>query len=362
LQKRKKEKKLINKMWNFILLILFFGITVVISFNSFHKKENIALLSIIFVTILSIIILTTPITPSKEILMNELYNLHEKIVNLNDESIRAGSKYTDKIKMPVYYINLEKSTERNEFIQTQMKKYGIQGNRIGGIYGKDLVFEKDTIQLTDDKNIEFINTFTSASPGELGCTLSHIKAIYTAFRNNDEHALIIEDDASFVLYPHWPVDLYKIMSEAPKDWNIISLYSDRKTKNKYTICSASSGCGCPGTVAYIINRKGMENVISDILTHNLIDLRTDKFPLTDWTDDDYYIGSDFLIYYKSGKTYLYSGVPTIIAFNADDLLDSTIHTSHTSGHIENSLNAVKKYLIETKDVIFIRKTWSSETL
>ena len=344
-------------MWNLILLILFIGAIGVITFYLFHKKDEPNLL--FFPCVVMLILLGALISLMVHIrknqikeLFNELYDVHESLENLNSES-----EYVDKIKMPVYYINLEKSTSRNDFIQTQLQKYGIQGNRVGAIYGKDLVFERDTIQLSDDKNIEFINTFT-ATPGELGCTLSHIKAIYTAFKNNDKYALIVEDDTSFVLYPHWPIDLHKIMEEAPKDWNTINLFSGKQGKDDYIVCSDIS---CNGTVAYIINRKGMENVISDILKHNIINLQVKSFSdnLGGWERP--YLASDFLIYYKSGKTYFYNGYSTIVPFNGDVLLDSTIHPSHTDSHVKLSLKAIKKYLIETKNGTFIRKkTWSSD--
>ena len=340
-------------MWNLILLILFIGTIGVITFYLFHKKDEPHLM--FFPCVLMLILLGALISLMVHIhrnkiesRANELYEIHESLENINSEPKRV-----DKIKMPVYYINLEKSTSRNDFIQTQLQKYGIQGKRIGAIYGKDLVFEGDTIQLTDDKTINFINTFTSTTPGVLGCTLSHIKAIYTAFKNNDKYALIIEDDASFALYPYWPIDLHKIMEEAPKDWNIINLFSDKITKNKYFTCTETNTC--PGTVAYIINRKGMENVLFDVLKYNLI-----KLPVySEWTKTSH-LASDFLIYYKSGKTYFYNRYPTIIPFNGDHLLDSTIHNSHTDSHVKLSLKAIKKYLIETKDGTFIRKTWSSD--
>ena len=148
------------------------------------------------------------------------------------------------------------------------------------------------------------------------------------------------------------------MEEAPKDWNTINLFSEKQGKDDYIVCSDNSGCY--GTVAYIINRKGMENVISDILKHNIINLQIESFS-NKW---DFwggpYLGSDFLIYYKSGNPCFYNGYSTIIPFNADDLLDSTIHPSHTDGHVKLSLQKIKKYLIETKNGTFIRKTWSSD--
>jgi len=61
------------------------------------------------------------------------------------------------------------------------------------------------------------------------------------FKNNDKYALIVEDDVSFALYPHWPIDLHKIMEEAPKDWNTINLFSGKQEKDDYIVCSDSFG-------------------------------------------------------------------------------------------------------------------------
>ena len=322
----------------------------------FHNKNEQNLVYFPYIVLLILLCITSILLWTNTNInnrSNELYELHNTIEKLNEDEI-----YKDKIKMPVYYINLKKSTDRKAFIEAQLQKYDIKAHHIEGIYGKDLIFERDTIQLSHNKSIEFINTFTTATPGELGCTLSHIKAIYTSFTNNDEYALILEDDASFALYPHWPNDLHKIMEEAPKEWHVINLFSEKKTNDSdYTMCSDISGC--PGTVAYIINRKGMENVLSDILNHNLIDLRVSKFSGKWGGWGTPYIGSDFIIYSMASNTYFYNGSSTIIPFNSSDLLNSTIHPSHTDGHIERSLQAIKNYIIETKEGPIIRKTWSS---
>ena len=283
---------------------------------------------------------------------HELHELHEFIISRSNDHPTV----VDKINIPVYYINLEKSIDRNKFIQDQFKKYDIQGTRIDGIYGKNLAFQGDVIKLRDGKNVKFVNTFTSKngvwktgdydnSPGELGCTLSHIKAIYNAYTNGDNYALIMEDDVSFVLYPYWLTDLQKIMIEAPKDWNIITLYNlsnaHRQSKNKYTKCKLSFPCW--STAAYIINRKGMENVLR-VLNHGVIDLHSSRFPeiqLSEWKGKKT-LAADFLIYYKAGKTYSYNYFPTVIQYNADDFLESTIHNDHIKRHNQKSLDILKK--------------------
>ena len=38
----------------------------------------------------------------------------------------------------IYYINLDKSTKRREFMEDQFKKLNISASRISAIYGKEL--------------------------------------------------------------------------------------------------------------------------------------------------------------------------------------------------------------------------------
>jgi hypothetical protein len=80
----------------------------------------------------------------------------------------------------------------------------------------------------------------------------------------------MEDDASFSLYPFWNTNLEQIMDNAPKDWHIITLFdfNCRNTKGDYMKFNVRNPC-C-STVAYIINRKGMENILREILDKNEI--------------------------------------------------------------------------------------------
>ncbi len=95
-------------MWNLILLILFVGTIGVITFYLFHKKDEPHLMFFPCVVMLILLVASISLMVSMhgnkiESRANELYEIHESLENINSEPM-----YVDKIKMPVYYINIEK--------------------------------------------------------------------------------------------------------------------------------------------------------------------------------------------------------------------------------------------------------------
>lgn len=89
----------------------------------------------------------------------------------------------------VYYINLEKNKERLQNLKNQFKNFD-KFQRIEAVDGKKLsAFEYFTI------NENFKNRyFKSISPGEIGCSLSHLKALKTFVKSDKKIAIILEDD------------------------------------------------------------------------------------------------------------------------------------------------------------------------
>merc|ERR1719359_2348467 len=55
------------------------------------------------------------------------------------------------------------------------------------------------------------------SPGEYGCTFSHLRAIHQAFIDGEQTALIVEDDIRFEDMPLWPETLQDVVAAAPPD-------------------------------------------------------------------------------------------------------------------------------------------------
>jgi len=158
---------------------------------------------------------------------------------------------------PVYWINLEKNTNRQTHMIKELNKLNVKHLRISAIDGKKLT----------NINISY-KTVENNTLGEIGCALSHLKAIETSFNNNDSISIIMEDDVSFKLYKYWDKTLSDIVNNAPKDWDIIQLntsnadelwkmHTKQNTKEYLKWNKEYFSC-----LAYIINLKGMQKVLS----------------------------------------------------------------------------------------------------
>lgn len=248
---------------------------------------------------------------------------------------------TKKVDIPVYYINMDSSPDRKIFIEKQMEKLGAQFERISGVDSRNLNASGDVFNITQTKSVRFENNFSFDTISELGCTLAHIKAIYNAYTDGLDIALIAEDDVCFFGVGGWSQSLSKIASDAPSDWTIISLYSMRCMNNTSTYYKFTIKNPCYSTAAYIINRKGMQQVLSDILHTGKILLYKNE------NNNPDRIVADYLIYHRSsfpsGTVYAFT-VPTVYTYNDTQTMDSTIHPLSTNTHILRVYPIVKKLL------------------
>ncbi len=268
-------------------------------------------------------------------------NEFENIVNqfnykyniLVDKYKTNESFLTRNINIPIYYINLDRSTNRKTHMEEQLKLYNLNAKRVSAIDGKKILTSRGNIKLNDNITIPYVNNY-KLSNNELGCTLSHLKAIYNSYMNGDNISLIIEDDVSFVLMPFWFENLDSIIKSAPLDWKIINLYTYNNNKHSNIFLKCTLKQPCYGAVAYIINREGMKNVIYDILKYNKILLDGSIVKIDGGT-------SDILIYHRAKNSYVYNKFPLFITHNTN--IQSTIHDDHTKGHIINALNSINKY-------------------
>ena len=60
---------------------------------------------------------------------------------------------------------------------------------------------------------------------EVASTLSHLKAVATAWADGVQTALIVEDDISFEYLSAWPLSLQQLALRAPANWEILQLYT-----------------------------------------------------------------------------------------------------------------------------------------
>ena len=89
----------------------------------------------------------------------------------------------------VFVINLDKDTERMEFMDVQLKRLGIPYERFRAVSPKkeDLSSEySETLALEKGKH--------ALLPGEIGCAISHKRIYEKLLKEEFKYGLILEDD------------------------------------------------------------------------------------------------------------------------------------------------------------------------
>jgi len=248
----------------------------------------------------------------------------------------------NNIDIPIYYINLKRSPERQEYMQKQIEQHNVKNwTRIEGVNGKN------------DPTVKYINNFNkfrTLTNGEIGCCLSHLRAIKQAYDDGVEYALILEDDASFDLAPHWDKPLSELIAKAPENWTILQLYSD----SDYTLisedycCPAKRGWRSITALAYVINRSAMGRLLDRVLKDETYILSPNIF---------YRGEADYYIYNILDGNNRYLTNPPLFMANNLDLL-STIHTHHQHLHLYMAWKTLSLYIQKiVKNPIYADIIW-----
>lgn len=123
---------------------------------------------------------------------------------------------------PILWINLDTETDRQEHMNSLFDFYKIPNTRISAI---DARGNNDVSDLLIGKYPDLI------SQGELGCTISHLKAIKYFYEETDlPYIIICEDDIVFDTVQYWPFTWKGFMSNVPYDWDVLQC-SITSTKN-----------------------------------------------------------------------------------------------------------------------------------
>ena len=306
---------------------------------------KIKILAISFGIIIIIIILVLLFNQRSWYTTNLLPNLTDKYNFLLDNYIKNELSFN--INIPIYYINLNKSINRRKSIEKQQDLYNLKVIRVPAIYGKDINYQSDIINLSDTYKIKFQNYDNKSKIIDedyyvLSCTLSHIKAIWNAYSNGDNLAIIIEDDASFIL-SSYNKKIEDIINDAPANWDIISLFNmfcKMDNKNAY-IKHDQKLKYCEGAVAYVINRKGMRTLLSNVIKNGIIQI----IPI-ELSKNNILIASDHVIYNNVNNMWYWNGLPPIIPFNNKVVGASTIHESHNKHHKKRVSNIIDQTIKE----------------
>lgn len=169
----------------------------------------------------------------------------------------------------ILVINLDRSPERLASVATQLDRLGLHWQRMPASDGR-------TLSMTDTSLIDgesFKRKHGKAPlPGELGCYLSHVRAIDSLLHSSHPAVLILEDDVQLGL------DLPRVLSELMEkhaQWDVVKLsglhsgtplaVSDLGPPYRLAVgLSRYTGASC-----YLVNRFAAQAYAKDLLPMTL---------------------------------------------------------------------------------------------
>jgi glycosyl transferase family 25 len=128
--------------------------------------------------------------------------------------------------IPIYLINLDKSTERLKHCDALFKAHGLEFERVSAVNGAAL--SNDEINRHYDANANRNRYFRPLSRGEIGCYLSHRKCWQTLLESSSQYCIVLEDDVEII------GDVSRAISDIEnscKTWDVVKLSTyKRQTK------------------------------------------------------------------------------------------------------------------------------------
>lgn len=257
-------------------------------------------------------------------------NNYEKSIILRTQHNKLiNSKLSTNLNL--YYINLDTSLDRKERFLKRLPEYIIP-TRITAIMPNTLPKLQSSISCILNNN------------KILSCSVSHLKAIHKAFHDNNNIAMIAEDDMIILKNINW----YYLDKLAPLDWEIIQLHTCcllKSTKsynpiykynNSNTLFIKAFHNMIGSAACYLINRKGMLKLLKRYIP-NYLDPNWDNIKLINFSYHKFACEADHILFYNVNRY-----VCTKILIDVDGI-DSTLHPSHlklhkiTKDYITNSL-------------------------
>ena len=207
----------------------------------------------------------------------------------------------DRTYLSIYWINLDSSVSRRHSMEKKIRNAtrirAITAQQAEAIYGE----KYKQISFFHDKSGDkiwlqhFYNNYTYK---ELATCLSHVKAIQRAYDDGNNIALILEDDAT--INPAFNIET--VISVAPKNWETLQLYVHHTKivfrNNRIVDPFVNWKVGNWGATAYIINKKGMEKILS-MYHNNMIHF---NLPVV--------VADEFIYYYTNSYTCTFPFVTT----------------------------------------------------
>ncbi len=174
------------------------------------------------------------------------------------------------LDIPVYVINLDSSKERLALIEKSAENSKLRLRRVAAIDGKELT-ASEIVEKVDVRFFER-NHGKRVLPTEIGCYLSHLKALDAVINQAEDFAVIVEDDVVF--YPE--IQSFLTQVTAISGWDAIKLVNHRTRayvlhrpiNDHYSIGRCAHG-PCGSAAAYIVTRIGAAKLSNALLQMQL---------------------------------------------------------------------------------------------
>jgi glycosyl transferase family 25 len=118
---------------------------------------------------------------------------------------------------PIYVINLDRDVERMASLAGSLKALNLPFERVSAVLGKEV---PNWEQLVDAELYGARNRLPMPRPGEVGCYLSHLKAMEEFLRTDAPWCVILEDDVE--VRPEC-VEVLAALGQKD-DWDLVKLF------------------------------------------------------------------------------------------------------------------------------------------
>lgn len=164
---------------------------------------------------------------------------------------------------PVYVINLDRDLERMASLAGYLGQLGLAYTRIPAVLGKTI---PDWEQLVDAKLYGDRNRLPLPRAGEVGCYLSHLKAMEAFLQTAEPWCVILEDDVE--VRPEC-VDVLRALGQRD-DWDFVKLFcfhSGMPVRKRALTASHHLVVHLTRTTssaAYALNRRAAETLLKSM--------------------------------------------------------------------------------------------------
>jgi glycosyl transferase family 25 len=144
-----------------------------------------------------------------------------------------------------FYINLEHRTDRKEHVEQQLHNIGIKATRFNAIKMEN---------------------------GAIGCSMSHLKILQDALKNDLNHVLIVEDDITFLDAELFKKQINKFFELHGNDWDVVLFAGNNIPPYENTDDTCIKVYRCQTTTGYLVNGHYIKVLTQNVkmgLTHLL---------------------------------------------------------------------------------------------